>query len=115
MTLSAEDAAPYLGQYTFIDLDSTGKAGKSSTLTITHEDRTLKGRTEPEDPYFKKFALIRIAPDWFVPGVYDEKGQIYEVLKPDMVYEFKRSSGKAVGFVVRSEDDKIWTTGTRKP
>ena len=114
MTLSTEDAAPYLGRYTFTELDSTGKPGKTSILTITHEDRTLKGRTEPEDPYFKKFALIRIAPDWFVPGVY-EKGVIYEVLKPEMVYEFKRANGKAVSFDVRSEDDKIWATGARKP
>ena len=31
------------------------------TLTVTHADGTLKGRWDPEDPYFKTFALIRIA------------------------------------------------------
>lgn len=114
MTLPAADATPYLGQYTFIDHDSTGKAGKVSVFTITHEEGTLKGRWTPDDPYMKKFALVRIAPDWFAPGVYDDKGQIYEVLKPDVVLEFKREKGHASGFVMRFGDDNLWGTATRK-
>jgi len=115
MTLPAAEAAPYLGQYTYTERDSSGKAGKTTSFTITHEDGTLKGRWDPEEPYFKKFALIRIAPDWFAPGVYDEKGQIYEVYKPEMTFEFTRASGRVVSFVVRNEDDKIDATATRKP
>jgi len=62
----------------------------------------------------KKFALVRIAPDWFAPGVYDEKGQIYEVLKPDVVVEFNRAKGQVSGFVMRLGDDGVWGTATRK-
>jgi hypothetical protein len=115
MTLPAADATPYLGEYTYTERDPSGKPGKVSMLTITHEGGTLKARWTPEEPYFKKFALIRIAPDWFVPGVYDEKGQIYEVLKPDMVFEFTRANGRAGSFVVRYEDDTVGATAVRKP
>lgn len=114
MTFPASDAGPYLGEYTFTERDSTGKVSKVSAFTITHENGTLKGRWTPDDPYMKKFALVRIAPDWFVPGVYDEKGQLYEVLKPDVVLEFKRANARAVSFVMRFEDDTIWGTATRK-
>jgi hypothetical protein len=115
MTLPAADAAPYLGTYAYVEMDSTGKPGKTSVLTITHEDGTLKGQWEPNDPYFKKFALIRIAPDWFVPGVYDKNGQIYEVYRVESVFEFTRANGRAESLVVRDEDDKIAATATRKP
>jgi hypothetical protein len=115
MTMSAADAAPYLGTYNYADVDSTGKPTKSMVLTITHEDGTLKGQWEPNDPYFRKFALIRIAPDWFVPGVYDRKGQIYEVYRTESVFEFTRANGRAESLVVRDEDDKVTSKGTRKP
>jgi DUF2911 family protein len=115
MTLAAAEAAPYLGRYAYTEQDSSGKPGKTSALTITHEDGTLKARWDPDDPYFKKFALIRIAPDWFVPGVYDKTGQIYEVLKPDLVFEFTRANGRAAGFVMRDQDDVVEGKGVRKP
>jgi hypothetical protein len=115
MTLPATEAEPYVGEYTFTEPDSTGKGGKASSLTITHENGTLKARWTPDDPYLKKFALVRIAPDWFAPGVYDETGQIYEVLKPDMVLEFTRANGRVVSFVIRDGDDNLWGTGIRKP
>lgn len=115
MTLPAGDATPYLGRYTYTEQDSTGKPGKVSTLTVSHENGTLKGEWNPADPYFKKFALVRIAPDWFAPGVYDDKGELYEVLKPEMVFEFTRSSGKAVSIILRGEDDVVWAKGVRKP
>ena len=85
-----------------------------SAFTISYEDNTLKGRWTPDDPYMKKFALIKINPDWFVPGVYDESGKIYEVLKLDLVMEFKRVNGKVMSFTLRDMDDNLWGTGTRK-
>ncbi|MEO7998863.1 MAG: DUF2911 domain-containing protein [Gemmatimonadaceae bacterium] len=114
MTISAADAAPYLGVYSYTELED-GKPGKVSTLTITHEDNMLRGVYEPEDPYFKKFALIRIAPDWFAPAVYDKSGKIYEVLRPDETWEFTRKAGKIMSFVVRLEDDELYARAVRKP
>jgi len=113
-TLSASDAAPFLGSYTYTENDSAGKPSKVLTFTITHEDGTLKGRFDPDDPYFRTFALVRIAPDWFVPGVYDSKGVLYEILKPDMVLEFTRSGGRATSIVVRYEDDFVAARAVRK-
>jgi len=113
-TISAADAAPYLGRYTWTELDRTGKATSTSVLTVTHENGTLKGNYTPEDSYFKNFALVRIAPDWFAPGIYD-KGELYEVLKPDMTLEFTRENGKAVKIVSRDEDDHVMSTAVRIP
>lgn len=113
-TLPAADAAQYVGQYSFSEKDSTGKE-KLSQFTVTHEDGTLKGRWTPDDPYMKKFALVRIGADTFAPGVYDEKGVLYEILKPDLVVEFKRENGKVRSFTIRDMEDELWGTGTRKP
>lgn len=112
-TFPAGEAAQYVGDYTFTEKDSAGKT-KVSRFTVTHEDGTLKARFTPEDPYMKKFALIRIAPDWFAPGLYDETGQIYEVLKPDLIVEFARVRGRPQTFVIRDMEDEVWGTGERK-
>ena len=113
MTMSAADAAPFLGKYTYVD--SSRKTPKTMVLTVTHENGTLKGEFEPADPYFRKFALIRIAPDWFAPGVYDKNGQIYEVYRPEITYEFTRKNGRAMSLLQREEDDHVSATGTRIP
>ena len=113
MTMSPTDAAPYLGAYAYTD--RTGPdSGKTRTLTVSYEDSTLKGQWEPNDPYFRKFALVRIAPNWFAPGVYDSNGKIYEVYKPEMTFEFTVENGKASSLEVRTEDDQVEAIGKRK-
>lgn len=114
VTMPEADAQPYLGQYTHVETMRSGKV-MTTVLTVSYENGTLKGRWDPDDPYFKKFALIRVAPDWFAPGVYDKNGQVYEVLRPDMVFEFTRSGGRAVSYEMRDADDKVDATGKRKP
>lgn len=112
-TLPTSDAAAYIGQYVFSEKDSAGKE-KISAFTITHENNTLKGRWTPDDPYMQKFALVRIGDDTFAPGVYDENGVLYEILKPDLVVEFKRENGRVTSFAIRDMADELWGTGTRK-
>ncbi len=114
VTMPEADAKPFLGVYTQSDSMSGGKVN-TSTLTVTYENGTLKGEYEPVDPYMKRFALIRIAPDWFAPGIYDKSGQVYEVMRPDMIFEFARANGRATTYVVRSYDDDVSATGKRKP
>ncbi len=113
MTMSAADAAPYVGRYAYVD--SSAKPIRTSVFTVTHENGTLKGEQTPADPYFRKFALIRIAPDWFAPGVYDRSGQIYEVYRPEITYEFTRKNGKAISLLLRDDTDEVSATATRMP
>jgi hypothetical protein len=113
MTFPAAESGQYAGEYSFVEKDSTGK-NKISLFTISHEDGMLKGRWTPDDPYMKKFALIRVAPDSFVPGVYDKSGVLYEVLRPDLIVDFKRENGRVVSFTIRDMADELWGTGTRK-
>ena len=114
MTMPASEAAAYTGMYILLD-DKTNKPLDTPTLTLTYEDNTLKGQFDPDDPYLKKFALIRIAPDWFAPGVYDKNGKIYEVMRPDETWEFTRKGGKVVSFLMRDMDDKVMARAVKKP
>ena len=113
-TLSAADAAPYLGTYTWTDVKRDGTDGKVYKFNVLYENNTLKGRWDPEDDYMKTFALIRIAPDMFTAGVYD-KGEIYEVLKPDITFEFTKAGGKAASLTMRSNEDRLYGRGVRAP
>ena len=114
-TMPEGDARPYLGRYEYSDVDSTGKVTKTYSMIVDYENGTLKGQWEPIDGYFKHFALVRVAPDWFVPGVYDKEGVLYEVLRPDITIEFTRVNGRPATFEWRNEDDRVFAKGRRKP
>ena len=113
--IAAEDAKPYLGRWETVEYmpGDTTKSRKKDFI-ITHRNGRMEARFEPEDPYMKTFALIRLAPDMFTGGVYDEKGEIYEVLRPDMMLTFKREGGTPTSFEVRGEQDDLWARGKRK-
>jgi hypothetical protein len=56
-----------------------------------------------------------VAPDLFAPGLYDEKGALYEVLRPDLMLEFTRTNGVANALEFRDDMDKSQGKGTRVP
>ena len=114
-TLPLADAQPFLGTYDFMEVDSTGKVTKTSPLVLDYENGTLKGRVGLWNDYLGHFAMIRVAPDWFVPGVYDKDGAIYEVLRPDVTIEFTRENGRPMTFEWRGDDDRVFAKGTRRP
>jgi hypothetical protein len=114
--LPAADAAPYLGRYTFLPISKADSAkSRQDVLIVSHEGGVLKGQFEPNDPYLKKFALIRIGQDAFAVGVYDEKGIIYEVLRPDLTVEFTRENGRGTAVELRSDSDELEGKGVRTP
>ena len=45
--------------------------------------------------------------------VRNDKGQVYEVYKPELVLEFTRESGRATSFLARDDQDKIVMNGKR--
>lgn len=112
--MAEQDAKPYLGRYEYVEKDSAGKETKK-VFIVDYENGTLEGQWQPNDSYFQHFALIRIAPDWFVPGIYDKKGAVYEVLRPEMVVEFTRVNGRPMTFDMRDDEDKVFATGKRQP
>ena len=115
-TMPLADAQPYVGTYDFMEVDSTGKMTKTSPLVLDYENGTLKGRVDGLwDGYMGHYAMIRVAPDWFVPAVYDASGAIYEVLRPDVTIEFTRVNGRPMTFVWRGDDDRVFAKGTRRP
>ncbi|MES2179130.1 MAG: DUF2911 domain-containing protein [Gemmatimonadota bacterium] len=114
ITLAESDAVPYLGAYDYVEKGPQDSVIKKK-FYVVYEKGTLKGYWDPNDDYFNRFALIRIAPDWFAPGVYDEKGVLYEVLRPDITIEFTCINGKAMSFEFRGDDDKVFASGRRVP
>ncbi|MEO7354556.1 MAG: hypothetical protein ABIZ70_09445, partial [Gemmatimonadales bacterium] len=94
---------------------SGSDSGKSVTLTLSYENGTLKGEFDPVDKYMGRFAMVRIAPDVFAPGLYDKRGEIYEVLRPDMMFTFARANGRPMTFEERGGDDELSARGMRLP
>ena len=114
-TMPLADAQPFLGSWDFSEVDTTGKVTKTSPWVLDYENGTLKGRVGLWNNYLKHFAMIRVAPDTFVPAVYDKAGVIYEVLRPDVTIEFTRVNGRPTTFEWRGEDDKVFAKGVRRP
>lgn len=113
-TLAEDEARPYLGPWEYLE-QGPGNTTKLRTLTLSYENGTLKGRFDPNVAWMGTFAMIRVAPDVFVPGLYDTHGQIYDVLRPDIVFTFTRVAGRPATFEERYEDDTLGGTGKRKP
>lgn len=110
VTMPEGDARAYLGSYTTVRQDSSSHVAR---MVVLYEQGTLKAEFVPADPYFKRFALIRTGKDTFAPGIYDDKGQIYEVLRPDVTFTFARK-GDRMTVESRSSDDALWWAGERK-
>ncbi len=115
VTMPEADAQAYVGRYEYREVWPTpGRTGVSAFI-VTYDNKSLKARWEPNDDYMQTFALIRVGPDIFTPGLYDKDGTIYEVLRPDMMFTFKRVVGQPTTFSVRGLSDVLEATGTRKP
>ena len=115
VTMTEADAKPYIGRYEYRDTKPEPGTTGIRAFIVTYENSTLKARWEPNDNYMQTFAMIRVGPDIFTPGLYDKDGTIYEVLRPDMMFTFRRVAGQPVTFSVRGFDDSLEATGTKNP
>ena len=111
LTLPEEDARPFLGRWSVTSTSGPDSA-KTSGFVIYYENGTLKGNFEPRDQYLSDFALIRVAPDMFTIGLY-EKGELYEVLRPDLMLTFTRVGGVPRAFEIRGDQDELFGRGSR--
>ncbi len=114
--LPESEADPYIGTYELINPWTKKPEGK---LMVSYARGGLKARFDPQDTYMKTFALMRTAPHVFTVGLYESAevyagGEIYEVLKPDMMYTFT-ISGSTVTLACRNENDFLYLTGKKLP
>ena len=113
LTMAADAARPYLGDYTFVWADSEPGDTIAITMTLSYENGSLIGVFTPELwPGAGRMVMISTKPDWFLPG-WLIKGELYDVER-SMGMEFKRKNGKVVSFEVRDEKDELMAKGTRK-
>jgi hypothetical protein len=109
----AVEAGPYLGRYDYV-WNLPGDTAKPVSFIVSYGNGNLMARWDPAPyPEWAEFALIRIKDDWFIPAFLDDRGALFEVAK-EMVFEFKLAAGRASGFDVRGEDDKVMATAKRK-
>jgi hypothetical protein len=120
ITTAADIAGRYTGTYTFswIPEDSakaaadTSAASKPSTWTVTYSTGMLLVDWVP--PPFEEWShlvLIKYADNAFRPGSM-LKGELFDV-ETYLSIEFTVENGRATGFDVRSEEDKLIGRGTR--
>jgi hypothetical protein len=108
--LAEAEARSYVGRFA---LDSAGKA--MGALIVTYVNGGLRARFEPNDPYFKTFALMRTGRHMFTVGLFEaaevyDGGEIYEVLKPDLQLTF---SSDGATLEMRDDSDALWFSGKR--
>ncbi|MCY7297680.1 MAG: DUF2911 domain-containing protein [Ilumatobacteraceae bacterium] len=114
--LPESEARPYIGTY---DLTNPWTKKPEGKLIVTYARGGLKARFDPQDTYMKTFALMRTGPQVFTVGLYESAevyagGEIYEVLKPDMMYTFTMV-GSTVTLECRNENDLLYLTGKKQP
>lgn len=114
VTMPEAEARPYLGRWEMTQMSGRDSGKVKGAVVTYYEKGTLKANFEPRDSYMKDFALIRTRGEYFVPGLYDEKGQLYEVLRPDLVFGFTRVDGAPRSFEMRGEDDELYAIGRKK-
>ncbi|WP_309670644.1 DUF2911 domain-containing protein [Gemmatimonas sp.] len=114
--LPEAEARPYLGTFEL----TNGKTGKvDAKMIVTYARGGLKAQFDPKDDYLQTFALMRTGPQVFTVGLYESAevyagGEIYEVLKPDMMFTFKVVGG-VLTLECRGEDDELYFTGKKLP
>jgi hypothetical protein len=113
ITMSPEDAAPYVGRYQYAWRAALGEKADTLGLVLTYEKGSLYAHYVPKDDYFGDFVMIRLADGSMIPGLFD-KGEIYEVVR-EMVFEFKGPKGRPDTFEVRDDHDEVIATGKRLP
>jgi len=120
LTTATDIAGRYTGTYTFnwIPEDSakaasdTSSSNKPSTWTVTYTTGMLLVDWVP--PPFEEWShlvLIKYADNAFRPGSM-LKGELFDV-ETYLSIEFTVENGRATGFDVRSEEDKVIGRGTR--
>ena len=111
LTLSAADAAPYLGRWAY--QWTRPERHDSATLVLSYQRGMLKASFEPRDEYWDDMTMVRIADDWFIAGLF-QQGQLYEMVK-EWVFEFHRTGAKATTMEFRDQGDKVVGTARRLP
>lgn len=114
LTVPVVRSVPYVGKYDFAWTEpEPGDTTGPLTFTVSYRNGSLIGEWNPAPwPDAGPVILIPIRENWFITG-FLEKGELYDVDR-DMVIEFGVRSGRAGGFEVRAEGDKLIAKGKRK-
>jgi hypothetical protein len=114
VTMSEADAKPFVGRWEVTTMSGRDSGKVEYALVTRYEQGMLKAEFDPKDGYLTGMTLIRVAPDYFTVGLHDEKGELYEVMRPDMMLSFKRVAGAPRSFELRDEADSLWGIGRLK-
>ena len=71
VTMPEAEAQAYVGRYEYREAQPERGTSGLKWFIVTYQNSTLKARWDPNDNYMQTFALIRVGPDIFAPGLYD--------------------------------------------
>jgi hypothetical protein len=113
LTVPVARSLPYVGKYDFAWTEpEPGDTTGPLTFTVSYRNGSLIGEWNPAPwPDAGPVILIPIRENWFITG-FLEQGELYDVDR-DMVIEFGVAAGRAGGFEVRAEGDKLIASGKR--
>lgn len=120
VTPSLSEKLPEAEAKTFVGTYALDSAGKSTgAMIVTYVNGGLKARFDPMDNYLKTFALMKAGRNVFTVGLYEAAevyagGEIYEVLKPDMMLTFSVANG-VMTFECRDDTDALLFSGKKRP
>ncbi|HRX19387.1 MAG TPA: DUF2911 domain-containing protein [Gemmatimonadales bacterium] len=115
MAFPAGAAGKFAGEYevTWAMADEEAPEDLDTSLVIFHRDGMLRAEWDLFFyPITDQQILIPLTDEWFTLGM-EVDGELFEVQKW-MTFEFQFADGKATGFEVRLESDKVMLRGTRK-
>lgn len=112
MQVSREEAAPYVGRYSFREL-KTPDTATAEPFLVRYVDGSLWGQWTVGDTM--SFLMVPIRQDWFIPRWHypGEGPDVYDV-DPTLLFEFTRQGECAVSFVMRETSDSVVAVARRE-
>jgi hypothetical protein len=110
-TVTAAEAAPFLGSYNFEWADSTSQPRRSMFTVVLRGDQLFGMWDTPQLGSMREMQLLANGPDRFAYGWYRD-GSLWAT-SADLNLVFERRDGAVVGFVYRTPTDVI-ARGTRR-
>ncbi len=108
-TISAAEAAPYLGRYDLTFVGDRGEPAEQIAAEIVLRDGHLLMAMSG----FESELVPTKVPHEFLMGFLDQ-GVIVDI-DPEFPLRFRMAGGRAVGITAKANDDSEWIKGNRLP
>ncbi len=113
LTVARDVAAPMVGTYSFQWIED-GKITDAGRIELYYDGTSLRQRYTPAPSWYPRIQdqpMVRLTDEWYIPAIL-RNGQVWEMVA-DMIFEFTIVNGRATGFELRDDRDKLIGSGKR--